>query len=72
MDGGNCIFFGPWSERARDTLSKVLPASHLLAAAGSTEQPRETAPTKKSKPQGTLQLGATNLSVSGTCSFLWW
>uniref|UniRef100_A0A7S0R9V8 Uncharacterized protein n=1 Tax=Chlamydomonas leiostraca TaxID=1034604 RepID=A0A7S0R9V8_9CHLO len=63
MDGGNMIYFGPWNERAREQLSKVLPASHLLAAAGAAEQPRDT--TKKGpakKTAGSLQLGATNIT----------
>jgi ABC-type multidrug transport system ATPase subunit len=46
MDDGNCVYFGPWNEGAAQLLSKYLPASHLLAAAGQAEQPRDT----KKKP----------------------
>jgi hypothetical protein len=41
MDDGNMIYFGPWNADAHAQLSKVLPTSHLLAAAGAAEQPRE-------------------------------
>ena len=62
MDQGKMIYFGPWCERAQQMLSKVLPTSHLLAAAGSAEE-RKTAP-KKPKATATssnLSLSATNL-----------
>jgi ABC-type dipeptide/oligopeptide/nickel transport system ATPase component len=49
MDEGQCVYFGPWNESAAQTLSKYLPASHLLAAAGAAEQPAETKPVKKGK-----------------------
>ncbi|GAB4815837.1 hypothetical protein N2152v2_002883 [Parachlorella kessleri] len=42
MDEGNCLYFGPWNEGAQKLLSQYLPASHLLAAAGNAEQPRDT------------------------------
>ncbi|KAG1659736.1 hypothetical protein FOA52_006006 [Chlamydomonas sp. UWO 241] len=41
MDEGNMIYFGPWNAAAKEQLSKLLPASHMLAAAGNAEQPRE-------------------------------
>jgi len=64
MEGGNCIYFGPWNASAQEQLSRVLPASHLLAAAGSAEAPRDPS---KVKPKATrtnskLQLAATNLA----------
>ncbi|KAJ9527211.1 hypothetical protein QJQ45_025467 [Haematococcus lacustris] len=61
MEDGRMLYFGPWNERARELLSKVLPTSHLLAAAGGAEQPRD-AP-KKTRPAGTgsLNLGVTDL-----------
>ena len=40
MDEGNCVYFGPWNEGAAHLLSKYLPTSHLLAAAGNAEQVR--------------------------------
>lgn len=46
MDDGNCMYFGPWNEGAQKLLSNYLPASHLLAAAGAAEQPRDA----KKKP----------------------
>ncbi|KIZ01660.1 ABC transporter, multidrug resistance associated protein [Monoraphidium neglectum] len=46
MDEGNCVYFGPWNEGAQKLLSRYLPASHLLAAAGNAEQPRD----EKKKP----------------------
>jgi len=49
MDGGNMLYFGPFDERARELLSKVVPASHLLAAAGAAEQPRDPVDATKSK-----------------------
>ncbi|KAG1658983.1 hypothetical protein FOA52_008685 [Chlamydomonas sp. UWO 241] len=41
MDEGNMIYFGPYNEAAMEQLSKLLPASHMLAAAGNAEQPRD-------------------------------
>ncbi|KAG1674667.1 hypothetical protein FOA52_007191 [Chlamydomonas sp. UWO 241] len=41
MDEGNMIYFGPWNDAAMEQLSKLLPASHMLAAAGNAEQPLE-------------------------------
>jgi ATP-binding cassette subfamily C (CFTR/MRP) protein 1 len=62
MDEGNMIYFGPWNAQAQTALSRVLPASHLLAAAGSAEE-KKTAPKKKaaSKTGSNLSLSATNL-----------
>ncbi len=64
MDEGNCIYFGPWNAAAQQMMSRVLPASHLLAAAGSTEERKEV---KKKGPapsrtQSGLKLAATNLA----------
>ena len=63
MDQGNMIYFGPWNVQAQQLLSKVLPTSHLLAAAGNAEQPKD-AP-KKKKPSANsssgLSLSATNI-----------
>lgn len=62
MDQGNMIYFGPWNANAQQLLSKVLPTSHLLAAAGGAEERREK---PKPKPRGqqtsTLSLGTTNI-----------
>jgi len=41
MDEGNCVYYGPWNADAAEILSRYLPASHLLAAAGNAEQPRD-------------------------------
>jgi ABC-type multidrug transport system ATPase subunit len=62
MDQGNMIYFGPWNVRAQQLLSTVLPASHLLAAAGSAEE-RKEAPKKKPTPSSSsgLSLSATNI-----------
>lgn len=49
MDEGTCVYFGPWTPAAQQLLSKYLPASHLLAAGGGAEQPRDT----KKKPAKT-------------------
>ncbi|KAJ9510651.1 hypothetical protein QJQ45_027539, partial [Haematococcus lacustris] len=64
MEDGRMLYFGPWNERARELLSRVLPTSHLLAAAGGAEQPRDT--TKKARPatSGSLNLGVTDLKGS--------
>jgi ABC-type multidrug transport system ATPase subunit len=63
MDQGNMIYFGPWNAKAQQLLSTVLPTSHLLAAAGNAEQPKD-AP-KKKKPSASsssgLSLSATNI-----------
>jgi ABC-type multidrug transport system ATPase subunit len=63
MDQGNMIYFGPWNVQAQQLLSTVLPTSHLLAAAGNAEQPKD-AP-KKKKPSASsssgLSLSATNI-----------
>jgi ABC-type multidrug transport system ATPase subunit len=62
MDSGNMIYFGPWNARAQQLLSTVLPASHLLAAAGNAEQPKD-APKKKPSASSSsgLSLSATNI-----------
>ncbi len=69
MDEGRMIYFGPYNERAHQMLSTVLPASHLLAAAGAAEQPRDPSAAKKPKAKpsgsGTLNLGTTDLKVRG-------
>jgi ABC-type multidrug transport system ATPase subunit len=63
MDQGNMIYYGPWNAQAQQLLSTVLPTSHLLAAAGNAEQPKD-AP-KKKKPTASsssgLSLSATNI-----------
>lgn len=41
MDEGTCVYFGPWNPHAAQLLSRYLPASHMLAAAGQAEQPVE-------------------------------
>ncbi|KAL4427322.1 hypothetical protein ABPG77_003231 [Micractinium sp. CCAP 211/92] len=41
MDEGSCVYFGPWTPHAAELLSRYLPTSHLLAAAGQAEQPRD-------------------------------
>lgn len=41
MDEGQCVYFGPWTPHAQQLLSNYLPASHVLAAGGGAEQPRE-------------------------------
>lgn len=64
MDEGNMIYFGPWNSEAQRLLSTVLPASHLLAAAGNAEQPKDApAPKKKSAAASSsgLSLSATNI-----------
>ncbi|WIA32616.1 hypothetical protein OEZ86_003419 [Tetradesmus obliquus] len=62
LDEGNMIYFGPWNADAQVLLSKVLPTSHLLAAAGGAEQPKDA---PKKKPSGRsssgLSLSATNI-----------
>lgn len=62
MDEGNMIYFGPWNAQAQQLLSKVLPTSHLLAAAGAAEQ-RKEAPKKKKigASSSGLSLSATNI-----------
>jgi ABC-type multidrug transport system ATPase subunit len=62
MDQGNMIYFGPWNTQAQQLLSKVLPTSHLLAAAGNAEQPKD-APKKKPSASSSsgLSLSATNI-----------
>jgi ABC-type multidrug transport system ATPase subunit len=62
MDEGNMIYFGPWNTQAQQLLSKVLPTSHLLAAAGNAEQPKD-APKKKPSASSSsgLSLSATNI-----------
>eukprot|EP00775_Hariotina_reticulata_P004687 gene4687-4939_t len=62
MDGGDMIYFGPWNAQAQQLLSRVLPTSHLLAAAGAAEQPKD-APKKKPTASSSsgLSLSATNI-----------
>eukprot|EP00883_Tetradesmus_obliquus_P000567 jgi/Sobl393_1/10597/SZX72300.1 len=72
MDEGSMIYFGPWNADAQALLSKVLPTSHLLAAAGAAEQPKEatTLPKKAPKmvrPASNKSLAcSTGLTLSGT------
>jgi ATP-binding cassette subfamily C (CFTR/MRP) protein 1 len=65
MDDGNCVYFGPWNEGAAQLLSKYLPASHLLAAAGQAEQPRDTTkkPAKKADTKKQDVSGLTNSAM---------
>jgi ABC-type multidrug transport system ATPase subunit len=67
MDEGNMIYFGPWNAQAQQLLSRVLPTSHLLAAAGAAEQPKDAAPKKKPTAASSsgLSLSATNIKVKG-------
>jgi hypothetical protein len=51
MDSGAVHYFGPWNEDAQKLLSKYLPVSHLLAAAGGAEQPRDDKPKAKKAPE---------------------
>ena len=51
MDEGNVHYFGPWNEAAQKMLSKYLPVSHLLAAAGGAEQPRDDKPKASKAPE---------------------
>eukprot|EP00798_Chlamydomonas_sp_ICE-L_P021717 gene21717-28737_t len=62
MDGGDMLYFGPYNDAAREKLSKVVPASHLLAAAGAAEQPRDAPkPTGLNKMKSSaLQVGASS------------
>jgi len=68
MDGGNQLYFGPFTAEAQKILSTVLPAQHLLAAAGNAEAPREKPKMKRTKSgrltksqSSTLSLGTTNV-----------
>ncbi len=47
MNDGDCLYFGKWNKEASDILSRYLPASHMLAAAGAAEQPRDKPKAKK-------------------------
>lgn len=61
MDEGTCVYFGPWNAEAQQLLGKYLPASHLLAAAGNAEQPREQkkkAEKKEEKSTATVSVDA--------------
>ncbi len=62
MDEGTCVYFGPWNAEAQQLLGKYLPASHLLAAAGNAEQPRDT---KKKAEKKDDKKGATVSAASG-------
>ena len=46
MNEGDCLYFGKWNQEAAQILSRYLPASHMLAAAGAAEQPRDPKPKK--------------------------
>lgn len=61
MDEGNMIYFGPWNAQAQQLLSRVLPTSHLLAAAGNAEQPKDAPKKKPSASSSNLSLSATNI-----------
>ena len=51
MDEGNVHYFGPWNEGAQKLLSKYLPVSHLVAAAGCAETPQPLKPKAKKAPE---------------------
>ena len=63
MDGGKMLYFGPFNANAQQLLSTVLPISHLLAATGGAEQPKDKAPKKKTTSTSNLSLTATNIKV---------
>ena len=63
MDGGNMLYFGPFTPHAQQLLSTVLPTSHLLAATGGAEQPKEKPVAKKKASTSNLSLAATNIKV---------
>lgn len=54
MNEGDCLYFGKWNQEAAQILSRYLPASHMLAAAGAAEQPRD--PPKAKKAQSTKEV----------------
>jgi ATP-binding cassette, subfamily C (CFTR/MRP), member 1 len=69
MDGGNQLYFGPFTAEAQKILSTVLPADHL-AATGQPEERREKPKAKIQRTKSgrltrsassTLSLGTTNI-----------
>jgi ABC-type multidrug transport system fused ATPase/permease subunit len=68
MDEGTCVYFGPWNAEAQQLLGKYLPASHLLAAAGNAEQPREQKKKaeKKDDKQGATVAASKNKTHSAS------
>lgn len=67
MDEGTCVYFGPWNTEAQTLLGKYLPASHLLAAAGNAEQPREA----KKKVEKKEEKKADKVSCQGAGTGQW-
>ena len=67
MDEGNCVYFGPWNPEAQQLLGKYLPASHLVAAAGAAEQPRDAKkkPEKKEEGKKAAQVGPGPWALGG-------
>ncbi|KAI8468106.1 MAG: hypothetical protein J3K34DRAFT_479395 [Monoraphidium minutum] len=61
MDAGRCVYFGPWNDNAQQLLSRYLPVSHLVAAAGTAEQPRD----EKKKSKAAAGTGKTEDKSSG-------
>lgn len=57
MDEGSCVYFGPWTPHAAELLSRYLPTSHLLAAAGQAEQPREDKKKPGAKKEAKKEVG---------------
>ncbi len=57
MDEGSCVYFGPWTPHAAELLSRYLPTSHLLAAAGQAEQPRDDKKKPGAKKEAKKEVG---------------
>ena len=38
MDGGKCLYFGPWNAQCGQILSRLLPVNHLLEAAKESDK----------------------------------
>jgi len=66
MDEGTCVYFGPWTPHAQQLLSRYLPASHVLAAAGAAEQPTE----RKKKPSQAAKGGKVRSPLVAVCFWL--
>ncbi|GFR49014.1 hypothetical protein Agub_g11035, partial [Astrephomene gubernaculifera] len=54
MDEGRCLYFGKWTEPAQQLLGELLPATHLLHAAGSQEAPPAPPPAPKKEKESKM------------------
>lgn len=67
MDEGRSVYFGPWNAAAQQLLSKYLPVSHVLAAGGNAEQPRDVKKAAKKADDKKVSRHSWHTIISAFC-----